>query len=65
MTGTGFGASCWGGAVLPVWRPIDPEAAASSVFKVLGRHVTEGEIGQVRDMLPRDVRRLWPDDDAA
>jgi len=39
---------------------VAPEAAVSSVFKVLHHHVTQGEIRDVRQMLPEEVRGLWP-----
>ena len=42
--------------------PIDPERAARAVFATLGRHVTGGELAEVRQMLPEDVRALWPAD---
>jgi uncharacterized protein (DUF2267 family) len=35
------------------------EAAARSVFRLLARRVTGGEIQQVKDQLPADVRALW------
>jgi uncharacterized protein (DUF2267 family) len=39
-----------------------PEAAARAVFKVLAAKVTEGEIENVRHLLPSEIRALWPDD---
>jgi uncharacterized protein (DUF2267 family) len=41
-------------------QPINPEAAARAVFAVLDRHVTPGAGMHVKDMLPKEVRRLWP-----
>ncbi|HET6467829.1 MAG TPA: DUF2267 domain-containing protein [Geminicoccaceae bacterium] len=41
-------------------QPINAEAAATAVFRVVARHVTAGESAHVRDMLPKEVRRLWP-----
>lgn len=35
------------------------EPAVRAVFKVLARHVTGGEIQQVIDQLPEEVRALW------
>jgi uncharacterized protein (DUF2267 family) len=35
------------------------ELAVRAVFKVLARHVTGGEIEQVKNQLPGDVRPLW------
>lgn len=37
----------------------DPERVARAVFAVLGRHVTAGEIADVRHLLPRDLQDLW------
>jgi len=37
-----------------------PEDAARAVFRVLNRHVTAGELADVRKMLPEDVQSLWP-----
>lgn len=39
----------------------NPEQAARSVFTVLTRHVTAGEITDVRTSLPKDLRALWPE----
>jgi uncharacterized protein (DUF2267 family) len=30
------------------------------VFRVMARHVTAGEIEDVKHLLPDDVRTLWP-----
>ena len=38
---------------------IEQESAVKAVFRVLSRHVTEGEIRHVRDQLPPEVRDLW------
>jgi uncharacterized protein (DUF2267 family) len=38
---------------------IDPERVARAVFKVLGKRVTEGEIQDVKSMLPKDLAELW------
>ncbi len=35
------------------------ERAVSAVFKVLSNHVTAGEIEEVRNQLPAEVRALW------
>lgn len=40
---------------------IFPEAVAGAVFKVLQRHVSAGEIGDVKQILPVQIRALWPE----
>ncbi len=40
--------------------PPDPERVARGVFKVLAQHVTAGEIDNVTQILPKDLRDLWP-----
>jgi uncharacterized protein (DUF2267 family) len=37
----------------------DPEEIARAVFCVLATHVTQGEIADIEDMLPSEVRALW------
>ncbi|MEA3182856.1 MAG: hypothetical protein QOI59_6379 [Gammaproteobacteria bacterium] len=39
---------------------VNPERVARAVFTVLANHVSEGEIEDVRQVLPSGVRRLWP-----
>jgi uncharacterized protein (DUF2267 family) len=43
---------------------IYPEGIAWAVFKVLQRHVSAGEIGDVMHVLPAQIRSLWPDEQA-
>jgi uncharacterized protein (DUF2267 family) len=38
---------------------LDPAQVARSVFEVMQRRVTEGEIEDVRHMLPSKIRELW------
>lgn len=45
-------------------RPIDPDAAVRSVFRVLSRHVSEGQIAKVRDALPKSIRQSWSEPEA-
>ena len=40
---------------------ISPEAVARAVFTVLQRHVSAGEIGDVEQILPAQIRALWPE----
>jgi uncharacterized protein (DUF2267 family) len=46
-------------------RSVDPGDAARSVFAVLSRHVSEGQVRKVRMALPEEIRNLWPDAMAA
>lgn len=39
---------------------IDPEKACRAVFGLLDRFVTQGEIRQVVDQLPDEIKQLWP-----
>jgi uncharacterized protein (DUF2267 family) len=38
-----------------------PEAIAWAVFKLLENHVSSGEIADIRHVLPRSIRSLWPE----
>src|SRR5579875_2072450 len=38
----------------------DTERIARAVFAVLARRVTEGEIEDVKHLLPAEIRELWP-----
>lgn len=38
---------------------LDPDFAIRGVFKVLGRHVDPGEVGDVTGQLPADLRGFW------
>lgn len=40
-------------------RPVDPDAAVRTVFKVLSHHVDPGQIAKVREALPRGMRQSW------
>ncbi|MFO1186507.1 MAG: DUF2267 domain-containing protein [Alphaproteobacteria bacterium] len=39
---------------------VGPAEIASAVFTLLARHVSPGEVAQVRQVLPAGVRRFWP-----
>ncbi|GAA5336519.1 MULTISPECIES: DUF2267 domain-containing protein [Thermus] len=45
----------------PSGPAVDPERAVKAVFKVLGQRVAEGEIADVRQLLPKELRGLWPE----
>ena len=40
-------------------RPVDPDEAVRSVFRVLSRHISEGQVNKVRDSLPKGLRQMW------
>ena len=40
-------------------RPVDPVEAIRSVFRVLSRHISEGQINKVRDARPKSLRQMW------
>lgn len=42
-------------------RPIAPERAVKDVFALLAHHCDPGEISQVIDQLPADIKALWPE----
>jgi uncharacterized protein (DUF2267 family) len=39
---------------------VDAERAARSVFRVVARRVSEGEIQDITSILPAELRELWP-----
>jgi uncharacterized protein (DUF2267 family) len=39
---------------------IDPEQVARAVFTALAKRVSEGEIEDVKHVLPAEIRDLWP-----
>jgi len=39
--------------------PLDPEIAARAVFNVISNHVSQGEIEDVKHLLPEELRELW------
>ncbi|MCY6379657.1 DUF2267 domain-containing protein [Hoeflea prorocentri] len=38
----------------------DTETAVSAVFRLLGAHVSSGEIDDVKNAMPKQIRKLWP-----
>jgi uncharacterized protein (DUF2267 family) len=41
-------------------RPLGADDAAQAVFKVLGRHISKGELDEVKQSLPKEGRVLFP-----
>jgi uncharacterized protein (DUF2267 family) len=39
---------------------VDPERIARAVFAMLSRHVSKGEIENVKHVMPAQIRELWP-----
>lgn len=39
---------------------VDAESATRAIFSLLARHVSQGEIEDVKACLPRELRELWP-----
>ena len=46
-------------------RPVDPEVAVRSVFKVLSRHISQGQVDHVKQALPKSVRQMWEEAETA
>jgi uncharacterized protein (DUF2267 family) len=38
----------------------DSRQIASAVFRVIGRHVSAGEVDKIKHVLPEGIRALWP-----
>jgi uncharacterized protein (DUF2267 family) len=39
---------------------VDPERVVRGVFKLLSKRITEGEIEDIKQILPPELRDLWP-----
>ena len=39
---------------------INPEILALAVFSLLAKRITSGEIEDVKHILPREIRDMWP-----
>jgi uncharacterized protein (DUF2267 family) len=50
----------WIGRELPPRAPMDAESVARAVFRLLSERVADGEIDEVRHILPAEIRELWP-----
>jgi uncharacterized protein (DUF2267 family) len=48
------------GREVPPRAPMDPESVARAVFRLLSERVADGEIDEVRHVLPSEIRELWP-----
>jgi uncharacterized protein (DUF2267 family) len=44
---------------------VDAEDIARAIFRVLNKHISKGEIEQVKGLLPRELREFWPEPLAA
>ena len=42
-------------------RNVDPDHVVRAVFRVLAKRVTDGEIDDVKSILPQDIANLWPE----
>jgi uncharacterized protein (DUF2267 family) len=38
---------------------VEPEEIARAVFQVLARHISAGEIEDIKHLLPKDLKDLW------
>lgn len=43
-------------------QPPDPEEVTRAVLAVLVHHVSPGEVGNIKNILPKALRDLWPED---
>jgi uncharacterized protein (DUF2267 family) len=53
-----FLARIW--SELPPKAGVDPEPVARAVFQLLSERVADGEIDDIRHVLPAEIRVLWP-----
>ena len=44
---------------------IDAEHVARAILRVLHKHVSEGELNQIKHLVPHELRKFWPVGDAA
>ena len=40
---------------------INPERVVQAVFKVLDRRISDGEIQDIKQVLPEEMAQLWPE----
>jgi uncharacterized protein (DUF2267 family) len=41
-------------------RPTDPKDGTCAVFKVVNHHIDPGEVAEVMQALPKEIRTMWP-----
>jgi uncharacterized protein (DUF2267 family) len=44
---------------------VDVEQVTRAIFRVLCKHVSKGELEQIKAILPRELRHFWPEVQAA
>lgn len=44
----------------PSGPAVDPEGAVRAVFKVISKKIAEGEVKDILNLLPKELRELWP-----
>jgi uncharacterized protein (DUF2267 family) len=44
---------------------VDAEHITRAIFRVLQKHVSKGELEQLKMILPRELREFWPEQNAA
>jgi len=42
---------------------VDASVMARSVFRIIDRHIDSGEIEDIKDILPRDIKEFWENQD--
>ncbi len=47
-------------AYFPDGTDVDPETTARAVFKILFHRISEGEIQDIKQLLPPELEELWP-----
>jgi len=44
---------------------VSPQRVTRAVFKVLTKHVSAGEIEDIKHIMPKDLQELWPEEKSA
>ena len=42
---------------------VDAEEITRAIFRVLRKHISAGELGDIKALLPKELRALWPAED--